>query len=69
MAARWAKENRILVRAFDADWDRQGTAAGPLRNRRMLEDAELLVAFPGRDGTKSCVEIAQSLNIPVEFAR
>lgn len=49
-----------------ADWKRWGKAAGPKRNREMLEsDIDLLIAFPGGRGTYNCVMTARQLGIPV----
>jgi len=54
---------------WSADWDRYGKAAGPIRNRQMLEGggtiADLLIAFPGGAGTEDCVEQAIKLGIQV----
>lgn len=33
----------IPIRIFLPDWDRDGTAAGPIRNREMAENADALV--------------------------
>lgn len=57
----------VRVRVFDAEWAKYGTKAGPIRNRRMLEDGEpeLLVAFPGGFGTTDCVRQARQMGIPV----
>lgn len=50
-----------------AEWGKFGKAAGPIRNSEMLmaHKIDLLVAFPGGDGTADCVRKARSRNIPV----
>lgn len=67
LAHEWAKERRVSVRVFQADWDTHGRAAGPMRNRGMLREANphLLIAFPGGRGTADCVSAARHLRIPV----
>ena len=53
-------------------WGRDGRlAAGPIRNRRMLENYEpdLVLAFEGGRGTKSCIDIARELGVPVRKVR
>lgn len=52
---------------FEAAWGREGPAAGPIRNRRMLEllRPDVLLACPGGRGTANCVETAESLGIRV----
>ena len=44
----WGKRYGISVEAFPADWDEHGPAAGPIRNREMLEQfkPQLVIAFP-----------------------
>lgn len=65
----WAKAHNVPVTPFRADpvVDGQWPAAGPRRNRRMLETfrPDGLIAFPGDRGTANCVMIAKSLGIPV----
>lgn len=53
LAGVWARENRVSVVMFPADWDRFGKAAGPIRNRKMLDvgQPDLVVLFPGGTGT------------------
>lgn len=55
------------VRAFPADWHRDGKAAGPIRNRRMLLEGmpDLVVAFPGGRGTADMVRRARAAGIEV----
>jgi YspA, cpYpsA-related SLOG family len=54
-----------------ADWQKYGRAAGPMRNRAMLDAAnpDLVLAFPGEDesrGTRDCIRAAEAKNIPVQ---
>lgn len=55
------------MREFKADWKADGKAAGPRRNKAMLERIRprVVLAFPGGRGTANCVAIAKSMNIPV----
>lgn len=39
----WAVLKDIPVRAFPADWDTYGNAAGPIRNEQMAEYADALI--------------------------
>lgn len=60
-----------LAFEYAADWDRDGKAAGPIRNREMLEDFEpdLVLAFliPEQEcrGTWDCIEQALRFGIEV----
>lgn len=52
-----------------ADWARDGKAAGPLRNQRMVDlGADVCLAFPmpGSRGTWDCVRRAEAAGIPVQ---
>lgn len=66
LGERFARENGIPVKRFEADWGRFGKAAGPIRNSQMAEyaaEAErgYLVAFPmGRSpGTRDMIRKAK----------
>lgn len=70
LAARWAKRQPGMeVEPYPVtrdDWRLLGKAAGPARNRLMLEceDPDLVVAFPGGRGTRDMV--AQATNSHIE---
>jgi hypothetical protein len=53
--------------AVDTQYDGEWPAAGPRRNQRMLDtfQPDLVAAFPGGNGTKSCVDAASLRGIPV----
>lgn len=58
---------RIPVEHFPADWDKHGKAAGPIRNKQMLDEGkpDLVVAFPGGRGTANMIEQAERAGVPV----
>ncbi len=45
LAIRWAKEKNKACKIFNADWDRLGKKAGPIRNAEMSVYADALIAF------------------------
>ena len=55
-----------LIR-FEADWENQGSFAGPTRNTRMLTEGrpDLVIAFPGGRGTADMVKKAQRAGVKV----
>jgi predicted Rossmann-fold nucleotide-binding protein len=68
LAERWAEDKGgIEVLAFPADWERDGKAAGPIRNQRMLDEGRPngVVAFPGGRGTADMIARAKKAGIPV----
>lgn len=70
MAGRWAEARGIVHRCFEADWERYRSAAGPIRNRQMLEEGrpDLVMAFPGGKGTANMVEQAREAGVEVLLA-
>jgi hypothetical protein len=72
IARKWAIENNMISQTFTAKWYAFGRAAGPIRNKEMMEaykdDPEAVVlAFRLNNsrGTTSAIEIARSLNMNV----
>jgi predicted Rossmann-fold nucleotide-binding protein len=55
LAREWAYSRSVSFITFPANWMRYGRAAGPIRNTQMLREGhpDLVVAFPGGDGTKN----------------
>ena len=64
-----ANELGIAVLKFPADWNKHGKAAGPIRNKQMLEEGkpDLILAFHDdidkSKGTKNMLEQAQKAGI------
>lgn len=67
MARDWAKFSQKEIVTFNADWDKHGKAAGPIRNAEMLDSHRdaLVIAFPGGRGTESCIKLALERNMIV----
>ena len=55
---------------YPAKWDEHGRAAGPIRNRQMLNEGkpDVVIAFhdfiPNSKGTKDMVEVAKAAGVP-----
>lgn len=67
LAAEWGRTKSGIQRyACKADWEKYGRAAGPIRNKRMLEwKPDLVVAFPGGSGTANMVKLATDAGVEV----
>ena len=63
----WALLHNILVKAYPADWGRFGRAAGPKRNKQMLDEGkpDLVIAFPGGKGTANMISQSKKHHIKV----
>ena len=66
-AAEWGKSEDLKVLAFPANWQKPGKAAGPIRNRQMIEQGkpDIVIAFPGGRGTANMVLQSMHAGIPV----
>lgn len=70
LALAWAEDNAYAWQRYEADWDTRGKAAGPFRNREMLEleRPELVIAFKlglVSKGTDDCIRAANERGIQV----
>jgi hypothetical protein len=45
LGEQWAKQNRIPIKKFPADWKKHNKAAGPIRNTEMAKYGEVLIAI------------------------
>jgi len=70
-AREWAVASGVAVETYEADWHAHGPGAGPIRNRRMLDEGrpDLVVAFPGGPGTRNMVKLARAHGILVHEMR
>lgn len=71
LGIKYAKERGYPVRKFDADWDADDKAAGPIRNRKMAQYADSLIAFwNGRSpGTANMIKLAEEFNLPTRIIK
>ena len=60
LAAYFAREYDLEYKEFAADWNQYGKAAGPIRNKRMAEYGDVLIAvWDGKSsGTQNMVDSA-----------
>ncbi len=66
-AGRWAESEGIKPTVYRADWKQHGKAAGPIRNRKMLEEGkpDLVIAFQGGKGTALMIALAREVGVRV----
>lgn len=66
-AGMWAAANHVPCRAYPADWNTHGVAAGPIRNQQMLttEQPNLCIGFPGGRGSANMAKLAHAAGVPV----
>lgn len=71
LAKEWAISRKLQCETFYADWRGLGDAAGPIRNKRMLDEAkpDLVIAFPTPDeankGTLGMIALAEKAGVKV----
>ena len=67
LGERYAEEMVIPLKVFPANWKKDGRAAGPIRNRKMAENAQALIALwdEKSSGTKNMIETATKRNLLV----
>lgn len=63
----WSARKGIKESVFNPDWKAFGKSAGPIRNRVMLDEGkpDLVVAFPGGEGTAHMVAYARKKGVEV----
>ena len=61
---RYAKEYGYPVEVYPAEWNRYGRGAGPIRNERMAEEADIIICFwdGNSKGTGTLLEYARRYN-------
>ena len=67
LCKRWAQDNGVYCRQFDADWNSQPRSGGHIRNADMLRvgQPDFVVAFEGGAGTASMIKMARKAGVPV----
>ena len=61
MGERYAKEKDLALELYPAEWKKYGKAAGPIRNKQMVEKADIVIAFvcERAKGTKNLIAQAK----------
>ena len=69
MAEKYAKEIGVPVKIYLPDWTKHGKAAGPIRNRQIIESADCVIAFWDEKSpdTRSSIAIAEELKKPTSL--
>lgn len=71
LGEKYAVEHNVKLNIYEADWETHGRAAGPIRNRKMAENADALIAiWDGKSrGTKNMIETAEKKGLLVYVKR
>ena len=71
MGERYAHERGYAVEKYHADWNRDGKAAGPIRNTQMAKVADALIAFwdGNSRGTQNMIDLARLKPLPFRIVR
>lgn len=69
LGEQFAKEHNLPIKRFSVsqdDWKTLGKAAGPIRNKKMAEYADALIAFwdGNSPGTKNMIETMKKMGKP-----
>ena len=69
MAERFAKDFAHKLKVYKADWKKHGLKAGPLRNTQIVENCNIMIAFPSSKGkgTQDSIRKAEKNGIKVEI--
>lgn len=71
LGEQYGKQRGYRIKYFPADWETFGRTAGYIRNQKMAENADALVAFwDGKSrGTANMIDIAQRFDLRVRVIR
>ena len=67
----WAKENKIDTIIHLPNWEKHGKAAGYVRNKLIIEDCDMCIAFwDGKSkGTESSINLCKQSNKPIKIVK
>lgn len=71
LGERYAHERGYAVEKYPADWNRDGKAAGPIRNAQMAKVADALIAFwDGQSkGTANIIDQAKTRGLSIKIVK
>ena len=64
-ARQWAESRNIPYKPFLARWKELGKAAGPVRNKKLAQYADICIVFPGGKGTQNMRKQAIKHNLTI----
>jgi hypothetical protein len=69
LGEQWAKENNKETLIFKPDWEKYGRSAGMIRNKDIVKNSDLVIAFwDGKSkGTKNSIDTCGKLGIKVRI--
>lgn len=72
LGEKFAREHKLQLKIFPADWNKYGKAAGPIRNEQMAKyaaeaDCGMLIAFPNGEsrGTWNMIRLARQYGLQI----
>lgn len=71
LGERYAKERKYELMLFPAEWDIYGKGAGPIRNGKMADEADALIAFlfENSRGTINMIKQATKKGLKIRVIR
>jgi len=71
LGERWANEHRVEKLLFFPNWKKHGKKAGPIRNKTIVENSDVIICFWDGEskGTKSSIDLAHQLNKDILIIR
>ncbi|WPH64848.1 hypothetical protein [Vibrio phage vB_VpaP_SJSY21] len=71
LGKRYALSRKLSIAEFPANWERYGKSAGYIRNDKMAQHSDVLIAFwDGKSkGTKHMIDLAYKRNLEVHIIR
>ena len=71
LGARYAKDNQIETSIFIPDWDKHGKSAGYIRNKDIVSNCDVVIAFwDGQSkGTQHSFKLAKELNKGIKIIK
>ncbi len=64
LAWKWAQDNNVPIIEHEAEWDKYGRAAGPIRNKLIVRDSHIILAAIAPDSTGTWNTINQAKDNP-----
>jgi len=67
LAENYAKSHGIKTKIFHPDWEEHGKAAGPIRNKKIVEYSDAIIAFwdGSSRGTASSIRLSRDKKVPL----